>query len=85
MGERARAQVAEGFGWAHYGAGQEHYGGSSQAQAGSVMQLRPTILFCGRLTSLRPTDRQRFESLSQLGCRMCAFDFTQHSSVEKRP
>jgi hypothetical protein len=37
--------------------------------------MRPTILFCGRLTSLLLTDRQRYESLSQLGCRMHAFDF----------
>ena len=41
----------------------------------------PTILFCAHLTSLRLTGRQRFESLSQLGYRMHAFDF---ESLERR-
>jgi hypothetical protein len=50
------------------------------------MSLRPKILFCGHLASLRLTDRQRFESLGQLGCRMHAFDFAafeRRSGIER--
>lgn len=50
------------------------------------MSQLPTILFCGHLSSLRLTGRQRFDSLSQIGCRMHAFDleaFERRNRLER--